>query len=185
MKIRYGLVTALVVLAACKEEDVTEVVDPIRPVRTIVVTRDFADHDRYFVGIAQATLDRFAAQETFFKRTVEAVAASLERAGMMIKYAIVLIDEINDNLDRNQTPYDAVVNAGVSRLRPVMLAAATTVLGVIPLLPDVFWIGLAVTILGGLTIGTVLTMILEPVLYAALHRIKEDWVPAQAAAAPA
>ncbi len=61
--------------------------------------------------------------------------------------------------------------AALSRLRPVALAAATTVLGVIPLLQDVFWIGMAVTIMAGLTFGTVLTMVLVPVLYALFFRI--------------
>ena len=59
----------------------------------------------------------------------------------------------------------------VSRLRPVVLAAATTVLGVIPLLQDVFWVAMAVTIMAGLTFGTVLTMVLVPVLYATLYRV--------------
>ena len=90
----------------------------------------------------------------------------------MIKNAIVLIDQINDNLAEGQPGYDAVLNAGASRLRPVVLAAATTVLGVIPLLTDVFWVGLAVTIRGGLTVGTMLTMILVPFLFATLNGIK-------------
>ena len=66
------------------------------------------------------------------------------------------------------------LNAGASRLRPVVLAAATTVLGVIPQLPDVFWVGLAVTIMGGLTVGTMLTMILVPVLFATLNGIRQS-----------
>jgi multidrug efflux pump subunit AcrB len=53
-----------------------------------------------------------------------------------------------------------------------MLAAATTVLGMVPLLQDVFWIGMAVTIMAGLTFGTVLTMVLVPVLYATFYKIK-------------
>ena len=68
-------------------------------------------------------------------------------------------------------PYEAVTRAGLSRLRPVVLAAGTTVLGVVPLLQDVFWIGLAVTIMAGLAFGTVLTMVLVPTLYATLFRI--------------
>ncbi len=100
-----------------------------------------------------------------------ALLGAMSLAGMMIKNAIVLIDQINDNLSDGLAPYDALIDAGVSRLRPVTLAAATTVLGVIPLLPDVFWIGLAVTIMGGLTVGTILTMILVPVLYATFHGI--------------
>ena len=62
----------------------------------------------------------------------------------------------------------------MSRLRPVTLAAATTVLGVAPLLQDVFWVGLAVTVMAGLTFGTVLTMVLVPVLYATVYGLKEE-----------
>ena len=88
-----------------------------------------------------------------------ALLGGMSLVGMMIKNAIVLLDEIDLNLANGEDRYDAVLNAGVSRLNPVMMAAATTVLGVIPLLPDVFWQGLAVTIMGGLTVGTFLIMI--------------------------
>ena len=64
------------------------------------------------------------------------------------------------------------MDSAVSRLRPVLLAAGTTVLGVIPLLPDVFWVSLAVTIMAGLAFGTILTMIMVPVLYACFYRIR-------------
>ena len=100
-----------------------------------------------------------------------ALLGAMSLAGMMVKNAIVLLDEVNVNLAAGKLPYDAVVQAAQSRLRPVFLAAATTVLGVVPLLPDVFWIGLAVTIMAGLTIGTGFTMIVVPVLYATFHRI--------------
>ena len=103
-----------------------------------------------------------------------ALLGGMSLAGMMIKNAIVLIDQINDNLAEGQPGYDAVLNAGASRLCPVVLAAATTVLGVIPLLPDVFWVGLAITIMGGLTVGTMLTMILVPVLFATLSGIRQS-----------
>jgi len=59
----------------------------------------------------------------------------------------------------------------MSCLRPVVLAAATTVLGVVPLLQDVFWVGMAVTIMAGLAFGTVLTMLVVPVLYASFYKI--------------
>jgi multidrug efflux pump subunit AcrB len=101
-----------------------------------------------------------------------ALLGAMSLAGMMIKNAIVLLDEVNLNLAAAKAPYQSVVEAGLSRLRPVILAAATTVLGVIPLLQDVFWIGMAITIMAGLTFGTILTMILVPVLYATLYRIK-------------
>ncbi len=101
-----------------------------------------------------------------------ALLGAMSLSGMMIKNSIVLIDEINDNLTKGEAPFDAVMNAGASRLRPVALAAATTVLGVVPLLPDVFWVGLAITLMGGLTIGTILTMVMVPVFYATFHGIK-------------
>ncbi|UCC31893.1 MAG: efflux RND transporter permease subunit, partial [Phycisphaerales bacterium] len=100
-----------------------------------------------------------------------ALLGAMSLVGMMIKNSIVLLDEIRDNLAAGISPYESTVQAGVSRVRPVMLAAATTVLGVIPLLQDAFWVSMAMTIMAGLTFGTVLTMVLVPVLYAALHRI--------------
>jgi multidrug efflux pump subunit AcrB len=102
-----------------------------------------------------------------------ALLGAMSLSGMMIKNAIVLLDEVNVNLTAGKSPYDAVVYAALSRLRPVFLAAATTVLGVIPLLPDVFWAGLAVTVMAGLTIGTAFTMIAVPVLYATFYRIRK------------
>jgi multidrug efflux pump subunit AcrB len=102
-----------------------------------------------------------------------ALLGAMSLSGMMIKNAIVLLDEVNVNLAAGKSQYDAVLHAALSRLRPVFLAAATTVLGVIPLLPDVFWAGLAVTIMAGLTIGTAFTMIAVPVLYATFYRIRQ------------
>lgn len=67
---------------------------------------------------------------------------------------------------------DALMDSALSRLRPVMLAAGTTVLGVAPLLQDVFWVAMAVTIMFGLALGSVLTMILLPVLYACFFSVK-------------
>jgi multidrug efflux pump subunit AcrB len=101
-----------------------------------------------------------------------ALLGAMSLAGMMIKNAIVLLDEVNVNLAAGKSQYDAVVWAALSRVRPVFLAAATTVLGVIPLLSDVFWVGLAVTVMAGLTIGTAFTMIAVPVLYATFYRVR-------------
>jgi len=100
-----------------------------------------------------------------------ALLGAMSLSGMMIKNAVVLLDEVNLNLADGMSPYQAVVEAAVSRLRPVVNAAATTVFGMAPLLQDVFWLSLAVTIMFGLAFGTILTMIVVPVLYATLFRI--------------
>ena len=100
-----------------------------------------------------------------------ALLGAMSLMGMMIKNAIVLLDEVNINLAGGMTQYDAVVIAALARLRPVVLAAATTVLGVIPLLQDVFWVGMAITIMAGLAFGTVLTMLVVPVLYCMFFKV--------------
>jgi multidrug efflux pump subunit AcrB len=114
-----------------------------------------------------------------------ALLGAMSLAGMMIKNAVVLLDQVNEYLAEGFAPYDAVVEAAVSRLRPVVLAAATTVLGVIPLLQDVFWIGMSVTLMAGLSFGTILTMVLVPVLYAILYQIPAATPPASPELQPA
>jgi multidrug efflux pump subunit AcrB len=111
-----------------------------------------------------------------------ALLGAMSLAGMMIKNAIVLLDEVNVQLAAGKSGYAAVLEAAMSRLRPVFLAAATTVLGVIPLLSDVFWVGLAVTVMAGLAFGTAFTMIVVPVLYATFYRIPAQTAKAQSAA---
>jgi len=92
---------------------------------------------------------------------------------MMIKNAIVLVDQINIEIAGGANAWDAILESGVSRMRPVMMAAATTVLGMIPLLVDAFFVSMAVTIMAGLTFATILTLIIVPVLYAAIYRVQE------------
>jgi multidrug efflux pump subunit AcrB len=103
-----------------------------------------------------------------------ALLGAMSLAGMMIKNGIVLLDEINLQKAAGKSDYDAVLDSAVSRVRPVMLAAATTVLGVIPLLQDVFWISMAVTIMFGLALGSVLTVVVVPVLYACFYRVRPE-----------
>lgn len=93
-------------------------------------------------------------------------------SGMMIKNAIVLVDQINLEKEQGKSAHQAIIDAAISRVRPVFLAAATTVLGVIPLAPDLFWQGLAVAIMAGLSFGTLLTMVLLPVFYSMFYRTK-------------
>ncbi|QTA93152.1 efflux RND transporter permease subunit [Desulfonema magnum] len=102
-----------------------------------------------------------------------ALLGFLSLAGMLIKNAIVLIDQINLEIREGKAPFQAVVESSVSRVRPVSMAAITTVLGMIPLLFDAFFIDMAVTIMFGLTFATVLTLIVVPVLYSIFFRIYE------------
>ena len=98
----------------------------------------------------------------------------LSLTGMLIKNAVVLVDEIQVQIKEGKPRFLAVQDASVSRLRPVVLAAVTTVLGMIPLIFDVFFADMAVTIMGGLTFATVLTLIAVPVFYTLFHRITPD-----------
>jgi multidrug efflux pump subunit AcrB len=92
-------------------------------------------------------------------------------SGMIIKNAIVLIDEIELQLKRGVPEYKAVLDSSVSRMRPVIMAAGTTILGMAPLLADPLYSGMAVTIMGGLFAATFLTLIIVPVVYTVVYRI--------------
>jgi multidrug efflux pump subunit AcrB len=100
-----------------------------------------------------------------------ALLGFMSLSGMLIKNAIVLIDEIEVQKRAGLSDYDAIMESGVSRLRPVAMAALTTALGMIPLLVDAFFIAMAVTIIFGLVVATVLTMVVVPVFYAIFFRV--------------
>lgn len=100
-----------------------------------------------------------------------ALLGLLSLSGMLIKNAIVLIDQIDSEIKSGKDKYLSVVDSGVSRLNPVMMAAATTILGMIPLLQDAFFVSMAVTIMFGLLVATVLTLVVVPVLYTIFFKI--------------
>ena len=100
-----------------------------------------------------------------------ALLGFMSLSGMLIKNAIVLIDEIEFQKREGALPLPAILDSCVSRLRPVAMAALTTALGLVPLLLDAFFIAMAVTIIFGLMIATVLTMLVVPVLYAIFFRV--------------
>lgn len=102
------------------------------------------------------------------------ILGALSLVGLLIKNAIVLIDEIDQQIDAGKDGYEAILDSAVSRLRPVVLAAATTILGLIPLLGDVFFVNMSITIMAGLGFATVLTLIVVPTLYAVLFKIKQQ-----------
>ena len=91
--------------------------------------------------------------------------------GMLIKNAIVLLEEIDQQILEGKQERVAIVDASVSRLRPVSLAAITTILGMAPLITDAFFADMSVTIMGGLAFATVLTLIAVPVLYSLFYRV--------------
>ncbi|QDU71095.1 efflux RND transporter permease subunit [Mucisphaera calidilacus] len=103
-----------------------------------------------------------------------ALLGAMSLSGMMIKNAIVLLDEIDIELRDGSSRYQAVINSTLSRFRPVLLAAGTTILGVVPLLTDVFWVSMSVVIMFGLAVGAALTMVGIPVLYACFYGIKPE-----------
>ncbi|WEM43322.1 efflux RND transporter permease subunit [Photobacterium sp. DA100] len=100
-----------------------------------------------------------------------ALLGFLSLSGMLVKNGIVLLDQIEIEIASGKEKYQAVVDAAVSRVRPVCMAAITTVLGMVPLLPDVFFKPMAVTIMFGLGFATVLTLIVVPVLYRLFHHV--------------
>jgi multidrug efflux pump subunit AcrB len=106
-----------------------------------------------------------------------ALLGALSLSGMLIKNGIVLIDEINSQLTSGKAPWDAVVDASVSRVRPVSMAVLTTVFGLIPLLFDVFFGAMAVTIVVGLLFASALTLFVVPVLYTTFFKVRPEKEP--------
>ncbi|NVC94532.1 efflux RND transporter permease subunit [Vibrio natriegens] len=98
----------------------------------------------------------------------------LSLSGMILKNGIVLLDQINLELASGKDPFLAIVDSAISRVRPVSMAAVTTILGMIPLVFDAFFGSMAITIMAGLGFATVLTLIVVPVMFAILFRISPN-----------
>lgn len=101
-----------------------------------------------------------------------ALLGLLSLSGMLIKNAIVLLDEIDMQIAEGKAGLAAIMDSAVGRMRPVMMAAATTVLGMMPLIFDAFYVAMAVTIMFGLAFATALTLLVVPVLYSIFFRIR-------------
>ncbi len=99
----------------------------------------------------------------------------LSLAGIIINSAIVLIDRINTELDNGEEHWDAIVNASLMRLRPILVTTVTTVLGFLPIIlsRDVLFYDLGIVVVGGLIVGTLLTLAVVPVLYAMLYLVRK------------
>ena len=100
-----------------------------------------------------------------------AIVGLLSLVGMLAKNSIVLLDQVSVDFAAGRDRYEAIVEDGVGRLRPVSMSAITTVLGMIPLIPDLMFGPMAVTIMAGLTVSTVLTLIVIPVLTAMVYHV--------------
>ncbi len=101
-----------------------------------------------------------------------ALLGFLSLSGMLIKNGVVLLDQIKVELSEGKDSYMAIMDASISRIRPVSMAAATTILGLMPLVLDAFFSAMAVTIMSGLAFATILTLIVVPVLYAMFYKVK-------------
>ena len=152
-----GMVPAVVIMVVI----IVALFNAIRPPLIIFMTVPFA-----LIGI---TAILWPTQVPF---GFMALLGAMSLIGLMIKNSIVLLDEIEANKKSGLSPYDATIAAGMSRVRPVALGAATTILGVMPLIQDAFWVAMALTMMFGLTFGTMLTMVLVPTFYATLYGIE-------------
>jgi len=103
-----------------------------------------------------------------------AILGLLSLSGLLIKNAIVLVDQMDIEIAEGKARFDAVVDSAASRVRPVMMGALTTVLGVIPLFGDAFFKSMAVVLVFGLTFATLLTLVVVPALYALIFKINDS-----------
>jgi len=102
-----------------------------------------------------------------------AILGILTLIGMIARNAVILIEQIETERKEGREVWDAVIEATLSRFRPIMLTAISTVLGLVPIAPTIFWGPMAYAIMGGFLAGTVITLIFLPALYVAWFRIKE------------
>ena len=112
-----------------------------------------------------------------------AILGILALLGMITKNAVILIDQIESERRRGKDVWQAAVDASSTRFRPIMLTAISTVLGMIPIAPTVFWGPMAFAIMGGLLVGTILTLVFLPTLYVTWFRGKEGQPDAKLATA--
>ncbi|MBW8734202.1 MAG: efflux RND transporter permease subunit, partial [Asticcacaulis sp.] len=102
-----------------------------------------------------------------------AILALIGLSGILMRNTLILVQQINDNKAHGATDYDAIVEATVRRARPVVLTAAAAMLAFIPLTHSVFWGALAFVLIGGVGVGTVLTLVFLPALYAFWFKVRK------------
>jgi multidrug efflux pump subunit AcrB len=109
-----------------------------------------------------------------------AILGIIALSGMIMRNSVILIDQVRIEMEAGHPPWRALVDAAVHRTRPVLLTAVATVLAMVPLTRSVFWGPMAIAIMGGLTVATVLTILFVPALYAAWFRVRREESPDQA-----
>jgi multidrug efflux pump len=95
-------------------------------------------------------------------------------AGMIMRNSVILVDQIRQDEEAGKPQWEAIIGSTVRRFRPIVLTAAAAILAMIPLTRQVFWGPMAVSIMGGLVVATLLTCLFLPALYAAWYRVKEE-----------
>jgi multidrug efflux pump len=93
--------------------------------------------------------------------------------GMIMRNSVILIDQIAQDEAAGHSPWDAIVGSVIRRFRPIVLTAAASVLAMVPLTSQAFWGPMAMSIMGGIIVATVLTVLFLPALYAAWYRVKK------------
>jgi multidrug efflux pump len=106
-----------------------------------------------------------------------AMLGAISLAGMIMRNSVILVDQIEQDKEAGLPLWHAIIESTVRRFRPIMLTAAAAILSMIPLSENVFWGPMAVAIMGGLLVATVLTLFFLPALYAAWFRVKEEPMP--------
>ena len=94
--------------------------------------------------------------------------------GMIIRNSVILIDQIKKHIAKGETPYDAIIDSAIMRFRPIMLTAMAAILGMLPLMPSVFWGPMATVIASGLLIATILTLLVLPAMYMLAYGVKKE-----------
>ncbi len=153
------LLPVVLVLAACHSKTKANAPE-VRPVRTVVAAKREA---------GETTVLLISGKPLGFV----AILGILTLIGMIARNAVILIEQIETERKEGREAWNAVIEATLSRFRPIMLTAISTVLGLIPIAPTIFWGPMAYAIMGGFLAGTVITLIFLPALYVAWFRVKK------------
>ena len=103
-----------------------------------------------------------------------AILGIIALGGMIMRNAVILIDQVRIEIEQGRDAWNAVLDAAIYRARPVVLTALATVLAMVPLTRSVFWGPMAIAIMGGLTVATLLTIFFVPALYAAWFKVRRQ-----------